>query len=116
MTNAEKMAAMVQRCPHMATEDHDEGYFSFIVIMGHMNYLVSNGLVSQIEWEISESGKDFLALCQEFDWKISMEDITDFVSEWIPEEKKFEVARLLYVLNKDEENFKKSVTKMKNNR
>jgi hypothetical protein len=113
MTNAEKIAAMAQRNPNVAHLDHDEGYFSFMVIMGYMDFLVSNNLIPMIEWEISETGKDFLALCQEFDWQPTIEHIGDFVSEFVPDENKFAVAKLLVVMSKDAEGFKNTVLKMK---
>lgn len=98
----------------MASEDNDPEYYSMVVIMGYMQWLVENGVISEGPWKLADKGQNFLALCEEFDWRPDASDIGAFVSEFVQEDDKFEIARMLFAMSNDPHGFKKVILDLKN--
>ncbi len=112
MTEEEKLDAIYLRWPG---EDKlkDPNYLSFTVITNYMNILMEHGIIHGEVFQISEKGKDFASVCNEFDWKPSDDMIASFVSQFIRKKDQIKIGRLLMTLRDDGDRFKKFLNILK---
>jgi hypothetical protein len=107
MTNEEKFKAIVERLKA-------EGWCSepvFISIMMIVNYLdqLSQHGVVECAYNVTEIGKNVAAVCEEFDWKPTDEDILRFVTEMVDESDRAAFAYLIKRYRDDKNKFIKEI-------
>jgi hypothetical protein len=98
MTNEEKFKAIVERSKTQGVM-LEESMISIMVIICYMNELEQAGIMES-GISVTRSGKDIYAICQEFDWKPSNEDIINFVTGMPGMVEKHEQAALVFILKK----------------
>lgn len=77
MTTDEKLKAIIDRVPVLHKDD-DAQYISMLVITHYMTVLRRLGLVIG-SYEVTPLGEAVVAVCEEFDWKPTDEDIALFM-------------------------------------
>jgi len=98
MTNEEKFKAIVERSKTQKVM-LEESMISMMVIICYMNELEKAGIMES-GIAVNQSGKDVYAICQEFDWKPTNEDIINFVTGMPGMVEKHEQAALAFILKK----------------
>src|SRR4051812_14738945 len=103
MTEKEKIEAMRVSAPELVGDSTDREFFSWIVFMGYMDYLMETGVITTGPYMTSEKGKDLIAICHEFDWRISNNEIVSFVNYLFDdtEENKLKMVELIISLRDD---------------
>lgn len=86
MTDKQKFKAIVERLNAEGWCD-DSNYISLIMIVHYLDQLQSYGLVT-CAFNMTDSGRKVAAICEEFDWRPSDEDIVKFVSEMVEDDSK----------------------------
>jgi len=84
MNTEEKVKAIRERVPTLGDEYTAEA-ISMMVIFGYLRILTDNGMVMPSH-DLTPTGKAVVAVCEEFDWKPSNEDIELFVNDMVEEE------------------------------
>lgn len=107
MTNEDKFKAIVDRIKA-------EGWCTeptFISVMVIINYLdqLQKTKVIECAFSMTETGKNIVAICDEFDWKPSDEDIIRFVTEMVDEPDKTAFAYLIKRYRDDKEKLLKEI-------
>lgn len=103
MNTQDKFKAILERlkAPEGASvNDLGPANLSFMVIMDYMNTLNKMGLANGTHG-ITESGRKFIAVCDEFEWKPTDDEILSFVEEMI---KPPERAAFFYFLTQCRDN------------
>lgn len=85
MTEQEKLKAIKERVP-LLDETITAQHVSFMLIVGYLNALYKEGMVTQGEYGVTPLGENVIAVCEEFDWKPSDNDIETFIAEMTPPE------------------------------
>lgn len=93
MTNERKFDAICERLKSDKIDMEPE-YISMMVIIGYLNYLADMGMI-ETGFQITDSGKRIRAICEEFDWKPSDNDIKAFVMEMVEESERPAMAFLV---------------------
>jgi len=114
MTNSEKYTAIVERLKKENTSI-EEAHVSAMVISGYLDDLGKAGIIESA-FAMTPVGNVVRAICEEFDWKPTDDEIAAFVSEMVgPKEQ----VPFLFILKKyrDDRNgllleFKKMKAKM----
>jgi hypothetical protein len=83
MTNKEKLDAILDRMKEQGKDILPE-HISAMVIVGYLNDLAEIGLV-QTAFTMTPVGKSVRAICDEFDWTPTDEDIRAFVIDMVAE-------------------------------
>lgn len=114
MTDQQKRDELVLRAPHLAAYKDDPEFFSIVVLLGYMQYLVENGFVEN-GFKFPSKARGVLALCQEYDVQPSLETIMAFVDTHVDGdgEMKFKIAVFLTAMSKDFPAFKNKVEQVK---
>ena len=81
MTNEEKFHAIVERLKAEGWLENPQ-MISVMVIINYLDKLEEMGIISSA-FNMSPKGKNISAVCEEFDWKPSDEDITRFCNEMV---------------------------------
>lgn len=81
MNREEKLTAILERIKAIGT-DIDGGHISAMVIVGYLDDLAKQGLIESA-WTMLPVGNNVRAICEEFDWKPSDDEIKAFVMEMI---------------------------------
>lgn len=81
MTNEEKFTAIVERLKAKGWLENPQ-MISVMVIINYLDKLEELGMVSSA-FNMSQKGKNIAAVCEEFDWKPSDEDIIRFCDEMV---------------------------------
>lgn len=79
MTKEEKRKAIIQRIPVLDDTFTDQ-HISFILILAYLEELAKMGIVGGGKIHLSNMGANAVAVCEEFDWKPTNEDIELFLS------------------------------------
>lgn len=85
MTKPEKLKAITDRLGEKA-KDFQSIHISVLIIMGWMEALFKAGVISEGPTEITETGQEVIALCDEFDWKPSDTEIVTFCKDMVQKE------------------------------
>lgn len=83
MTEQEKFKAIKERAP-LLDDTITAQHVSFMLIVGYLNALYKEGMVTQGEYDVTPLGENIIAICEEFDWKPSDNDIETFIAGMIP--------------------------------
>ena len=116
MNTQEKFKAIIERlqAPEGASKD-DIGpqNLSFMVMMDYMDKLNKLGMVEDTHG-ITDNGRKFVAVCEEFDWKPTDDEILSFVEEMIPPDQRAAIFYFLTQLRDDPDGLKKKIQEAKN--
>lgn len=85
---------------------------SFMLIMQYMDALAKLGLVDGTHG-ITQHGKDFISVCEEFDWKATDEELLSFVEEMIPPQDRSAIFYFLTQQRDNPEELKKKIQESK---
>jgi hypothetical protein len=81
MTKKEKFDAIMER-----VKGHGDGFtpfhLSLMMITSYVNKLHSFGVITPAH-KIYSTGKDLIAICEEFDWKPTNTEIIEYVTEYV---------------------------------
>lgn len=101
MSNEEKFKAIIDRLKMHGWFDTPE-FISVFMIIHYMQQLQQKGVI-ECAFTITDSGKNIISVCEEFDWKPSDNDIYKFVNEMIDESDRLPFIYLIkqYRDNKD---------------
>lgn len=99
MTNDEKFKAIIERLKAEDAE-FEPAHISAMVLVGYLDDLAKAGVIESA-YTVTKSGTSIRAICEEFDWKPSDQDILAFVSEMVeaPERPAF-----MFILKKYRDN------------
>jgi hypothetical protein len=103
MTDQEKFAAIIERLKGIGS-DFDTTHISVMVIVGYLDDLQTIGLI-QSAFDITQSGKAVRAICEEFDWKPSDDEIKAFVIDMVPQPDRAAFAYMIRRYRDDREKF-----------
>ena len=103
MTREDKLDGILERLKEIQL-DFDPRYISVIVIVGYLDDLSKKGLIENA-FAISSSGKDVRAICEEFDWKPTDEEIHRFVIEMVEEAERIPFVYMIKRYRDDREKF-----------
>jgi hypothetical protein len=81
MTAQEKLKAILDHVP-ILDKHYTSEYISMMVITSYLNDLEKSGLLVSSH-SITPLGKNVVAVCEEFDWKPSDQDIELFLDEMV---------------------------------
>ena len=95
MTKPEKISAILTRLKK-DKEDIKEEHISSLVVAGYLDDLAKAGVIESA-FAMTPLGSNVRAICEEFDWKPSDEEIIRFVSEMVEEKER---AGFLFILKK----------------
>ena len=111
MTDEEKIAGMKAMAPKLISDDKERGFFSWIVFMGYLDYLISEGIMSQGQYVVSKRGQNLLSVCHEFDWKPSDFEIIAYVNMLVEdsEDNKVKIIDMIMNLRDNPAEFRKMV-------
>lgn len=111
MTDEEKIKGMKAMAPSLIGTDKERKFFSWIVFVGYLDYLVEHGIITQGQYMISPKGKNLLSVCAEFDWKPSDLEIAAFVNYLFndEEENKIKIIDMLMNLRDNPSEFRNMV-------
>lgn len=115
MNTQEKFDAIMERlhAPEGATmEDIKPKNLTFMVLMGYMDILNKMGMVANTHG-ITDNGKKFISMCEEFDWKPTDDEILSFVEELIPPDQRSAIFYFLSQLRDNPDGLKEKVQKAK---
>lgn len=109
MDKNEKFAAIVGRmkgdtswmCPTAV---------SVMLITSYLHDLTQRGFVAG-GYTISKTGKDVVAICEEFDWKPSNEEVIEYVNEMVAPEDREAFAYLIFKYRDDREELLETLKK-----
>ena len=104
MNTQEKFKAIMERlqAPEGASKDEiGPQNLSFMVMMDYMDKLNKLGMVKDTHG-ITDNGRKFVAVCEEFDWTPTDDEILAFVEEMIPPDQR---AAIFYFLTQIRDNF-----------
>lgn len=103
MTNEEKFKAIVERT---RTEGwcNEPSFISIMMIADYLDRLNKCGVV-ECAFNVTEKGKQIVAICEEFEWKPSDEDILSFVTEMVDKEDQAAFAYLIKRYRDDKDKF-----------
>ena len=93
MKKEEKFDAIIERLGKKG-EDLKSEHISLLVIMGYLNDLKQYGLI-ECEATVTPIGKNVMALCDEFEWIPSDEDIFRFTEEMVDKSRRSEFTSIL---------------------
>jgi hypothetical protein len=115
MTDEEKIAGMKAMAPHLIGPDKERGFFSWIVFMGYLDYLIENGIITQGQYMMSSKGKDLLSVCDEFEWKPSDFELAAYVNHLFSEseDNKVKIIDMMMNLRDTPNGFRKMVKEIK---
>lgn len=115
MNTLEKLKAIMERlkAPEGASKsDIGPQNLSFMLIMQYMDALSKLGLVDGTHG-ITQHGKDFISVCEEFDWKPTDEELLSFVEEMIPPQDRPAIFYFLTQQRDNPEGLKKKIQESK---
>ena len=117
MDRQEKIKAIVERAKILQKSDIeiDSAYLSMLTICGYIDKICSAGLMVENPYKVTESGKDVIAICEEFDWQPSNEEINMFVIAMVPKPEQIPIAWMLTEYRDKREEFIEFSKKSKNN-
>lgn len=84
MTTQEKLKAILDRVP-ILDKHYTSEYISMMVVTSYLNALAKTGLLVSSHI-ITPLGENVVAVCEEFDWKPSDQDIEMFLNEFVVSE------------------------------
>lgn len=110
MTNDEKFKAIVERlkAEGWCTEP---SYISIMMIVNYLDQLRQKGVVD-CAYNMTETGQKVAAVCEEFDWEPSDEDVFRFVNEMVEDTDK---AAFAYMIKRYRDDKEKFLEEIKNN-
>lgn len=103
MTNEEKFKAIVERL-NAEGWCNEPAFVSIMMIVNYLDQLSKRGIV-ECAYNITDSGRNIIAICEEFDWKPTDEDVFRFVSEMVEESDKLAFAYMIKRYRDDKEKF-----------
>lgn len=112
MTNDEKLNAIVERAK-VNGWNIDPSYISVMVIVSYLDKLRSENLIDTT-FTITPMGEGVSAICEEFDYKPSNEDIFSFVHEMVDNEDHKTFCYLLMRFRDEREELLEQIKKNKN--
>ena len=86
MSDKEKLDAILARMKEDG-KDIAPQHISAMVIVGYLNELADLGLI-ETAFNMTPLGKNIKAICEEFDWKPTDDDIKAFVIEMVAEKER----------------------------
>lgn len=101
MSNDEKYNAILERIKQTES-DFEPQAISMMVIIGYLQKLVELGVIES-EFKVTDKGDAVMAICEEFDWKPSDQEVFDFVSAMVPKEDQLAFAFLIKRYRDDRE-------------
>lgn len=107
MTNEAKFKAIVERLKPegWCTEPT---FISVMMIANYLDQLSEHGVV-ECAYNMTENGQKVAAICEEFDWKPTDEDILRFVTEMVEDSDKAAFAYILKQYRDNKDNFIKEI-------
>lgn len=103
MTNEDKFKAIVERIKAEGWCD-DPTFISIMMIVNYLDSLSKHGIV-ECAYNMTESGRRVAAICEEFDWKPTDDDILRFVTEMVEDSEKVAFAYMIKRYRDDKEKF-----------
>lgn len=103
MTNEEKFKAIVERLK-LEGLGFEPMFISVMMIINYLEQIQTTGII-QCAYNITEEGKRIVAVCEEFDWAPSDEDIFRFVNELVDKEDGPTFALMIKKYRDDKEGF-----------
>ena len=110
MTQEEKFKEIVERIGPSAAQ-FQPVHLSVLILLGYMEELFNNGIIHEGPVEVSETGKEATAICQEFDWQPSDVDIVTFCKDLVLENQNAPFVMMLRAMRDDKETFLKNAKK-----
>jgi hypothetical protein len=103
MTNEDKFKAIIER---IKAEGwcNDPAFISIMMIVNYLDKLSKHGIV-ECAYNMTESGQRVAAICEEFDWKPTDDDILRFVTEMVEDSEKVAFAYMIKRYRDDKEKF-----------
>ena len=103
MTNEAKFKAIVERlkAEGWCTEPT---FISVMMIVNYLDQLSKHGVV-ECAYNMTENGQKVAAICEEFDWKPTDEDILRFVTEMVEDTDRAAFAYMIKRYRDDKEKF-----------
>lgn len=88
MTNEEKLKSILSH-PSINNFELKEEHLAAMMITGYLGFLQDQKLIES-EFSVTPTGKNLIAVCEEFDWKPADKDVDEFLLEYIqsPDERK----------------------------
>ena len=93
MTKEEKFDAIIKRMKGEGY-DFDPAHISVMVIVGYLNDIAKKGII-ETAYNMTPLGQSAFAICEEFDWKPSNEEIYAFVMDIV--EKPEQIAFMVLI-------------------
>jgi len=112
MTEQEKLKAIRDRVP-LLDETITKHHISYMLLVGYLQVLNKEGMVTEGEYKITPIGQNVIAICEEFDWKPSDNDIKDFVREMMAPEDYLVFIHFLTRFRDDRNELLKDIRKFK---
>lgn len=109
MTDEEKFDAIIERLKFHG-KDLTPQHLSIIMINGYLDILSREKIVVG-ERLMTSMGENVLAVCEEFDWRPSQDDIIDFVLQMVDIDNKEALITLLVMYRDDPIKFLESAKK-----
>lgn len=110
MTTSEKFNAIMERLKGLG-EGFTPQHLSIIVINGYISVLTKKGVVTDGQYDVTQRGKDFIAICEEFEWEPSDQDIASYVKSMVTPSSQMAFATLLVRYRDDREVLFKDIKK-----
>ena len=111
MTTEEKFKAIQERVP-LLDETYTPQHVSVMIITGYLDTLAREGLL-EMPHAVTPLGRSVIAVCEEFDWKPSDEDIEMYVSDLIPTEVQEEFRYFILQFRDNREELMDKIKKFK---
>jgi hypothetical protein len=114
MTTSEKFNAIMERLKGLG-EGFTPQHLSIIVINGYISVLTKKGVVTDGQYDVTQRGKDLIAICEEFEWEPSDQDIAAYVRDMVTPSSRKAFATLLARYRDDREALFKDIKKTMGN-
>ncbi len=112
MTREQKFQGILERLKEKSINFEQE-HISAMVIVGYLDDLQTRGMIESA-FTITEAGKMVEAICDEFEWKPSDEEIIAFVTGMVEESERPAFAFIIKKYRDDRETFLKEFDDFKN--
>ena len=111
MTNDEKFKAIVERIKAKGwLVEHQ--YISVMMIINYFDKLEKLELV-ECAFNMTSTGKDVVAVCEEFDWQPTDKDIIEFMNDMVDEPDRLGLTYIISRFRDDRDGFLEEVKKFK---
>lgn len=114
MTNELKFKAILERAKIEGWAD-DPTFISVMVIINYLDHLKTLGMV-ECGYNMTDAGKKIVAICEEFDWKPSDKDISEFIDEMFEEDSRPAIEYMLRKYRDDKDSFLKEIEDFNNSK